>query len=450
MFHVIVLVGRTNVGKSTLYNHFTRTRDALVADHHGLTRDRQIGCYKGSKYDFSVIDTPGIVSHATDIEHQAGLQTLEAIKEADVIFFILNVQEELTAQDYDIAKKLHKQHKKVYVVLNKIDGVNLDNIDPSIYRFGWEVFAISALKVRGIEKMLKKVFSANETDADAAIVATITKDVEQEDSLENRTIILSMLGRPNVGKSSLINSLLGYERVLTCDMPGTTRDSIRLPYKYRGKKYVLIDTAGIRKRKKSTDVVEKFSIQKSLEALQNADVGLLLLDAVDGLVEQDLNLIHLLTTSNKALLIIVNKTDQLTKIELKLLDEELLYRLRFISFIKIVYISAKNKKGFGGLHRQIIAAYTSAISKWSTHKLTTVLQDAMSAHQPPIVSGRRVKMRYAHQGGNLPLTIVIHGSQVNKLPQNYQTYLLNYFYAQLSITGAPIKLVLKNTHNPYV
>jgi GTPase len=450
MSHVVTLVGRPNVGKSTLYNRLTLSRDALVADYHGLTRDRQIGFYKGNKYKFSVIDTPGIVSRAKDIEQYAILQTLEGIKEADIIFFIINAQEALTAQDYDIAQQLRKQQKKIYVLLNKIDGVNIDTLDPDIYKFGWQVFPISSLKVRGIEKMLSQIFPEHENHTNSTLLAEQNKGIEHEDSLENRTIKIAIIGRPNLGKSSLINSLLGYERVLIYDMPGTTRDSISLPYTYRGNKFLLIDTAGIRKRKKSTDVIEKFSIQKSLEAVETSDVGLLLIDAVDGVVEQDLNLIHLLTTSNKSLLIVVNKIDKLNASEQQKLNDELVYRLRFISFVKIVYISAKYKKGLGSLHRHIMSAYNSAISKWSTNKLTRILLDAISSHQPPIIAGRRVKMRYAHQGGNLPLTIVIHGSQVDKLPQNYKTYLLNCFYTQLSITGAPIKLVLKNTYNPYV
>jgi len=435
---VLALVGRPNVGKSTLFNRLTRTRDAIVADQPGMTRDRKYGTARFAEREMILIDTGGLSGEEGIDELMAG-QAMQAIDEADVVMLLVDARDGLTAGDEHIAAHIRKLGKKVILVMNKSDGVNIDMLSAEFYALGLgEPYAISAAHGRGIGSL-----------EDTIIDLLPDADPEEETDEQDNGIRIAMVGRPNVGKSTLVNRILGEERVLVYDMPGTTRDSISIPFERRGKEYTLIDTAGVRRRSKVNEVVEKFSIIKTLQSISAANVVLVIFDAHEGITEQDVSLLGYALDQGRALVIAVNKWDGLEAHERNRIKDELDRRLAFIDFADIYFISALHGTGVGTLFAAIEKAYKSAMINISTPRLTRILEDAIVAHSPPIVRGRRIKLRYAHQGGRNPPIIVIHGKQTKSIPESYSRYLTNTFRKVLDLHGTPIRIEFKSGDNPF-
>lgn len=439
MLPVFTIIGRPNVGKSTLFNALTESRDALVADFPGVTRDRQYGEGQINKQRFIVVDTGGI-SEFTDnpLGKLTEQQVQQAIEESDRLLFVVDAKIGLTTADQEIAKKLRSHQKKVVLVVNKIDGMDPDIVMSDFYALGFQqIFPIAAKSRRGINTMMMeliKLFPSEES----------TTDQEQQG------IVITIAGRPNVGKSTLVNRLLGEERVIVFDQPGTTRDSIFIPFERRGVKYTLVDTAGVRRRAKVTDVIEKFSVIKTMQAIARAQVIIVVMNAQEGILEQDLRLLGLVIKMGKPFVIAVNKWDGLGDYEREQVKAAMDRLLRFASFARRYFISAQHGTGVGKLYHAIHEAHQSATKEFSTSELTEVLEGAVEDHQPPAVQGRRIRLRYAHLGGHDPLNIVIHGKQLNSLPISYQHYLSNYYRKAFKLVGVPIQITYKNDRNPYV
>jgi len=436
MVPVIALVGRPNVGKSTLFNRITRTQDALVADFPGLTRDRQYGEAVFDDKPFIVIDTGGIGVEDVAVDALMSKQSAIALTESDIVFFVVDARSGLTAIDQTIASHLRKIGKAIYLVVNKTDGLDEDCAIAEFQSLGFsDVYGISATHGHGMNLLLQSVTSG------------FLKSEPEE--AEGSAIKIAFAGRPNVGKSTLINRLLGEERVVVYDMPGTTRDSISIPFTRDNHDYILIDTAGVRRRSRIDIVVEKFSVIKTLKAIQESQVCLMLIDAQEGITDQDMHLLGFIIESGKALVVAVNKWDGLSEEHRERVRQELSRRLVFAGFAQIRYISALHGSGVGGLFKDINEAYTSATQSFSTPKLTRLLQELIAKHTPPLVNGRRIKLRYAHAGGQNPPTIVIHGNQVSSLPESYKRYLMNAFSQHLKLVGTPLKMEFKGGDNPY-
>lgn len=437
MIPVLALVGRPNVGKSTLFNCLTRSRDALVADYAGLTRDRKYGDGEMAGRKFMVIDTGGIGGEEEGIESVMAGQSRQAIEEADAVLFLVDCKAGLTPADETIARQLRARNKPTFVVANKVDGTNPDIALAPFYEMGLgQLFPTTATHRKGVKAMMEQV---------------LAQFPEQEVEPEQKPtgIKIAVVGRPNVGKSTLVNRLLGEERVVVYDLPGTTRDSIYINYERHGADYTLIDTAGIRRRKNVKETVEKFSIVKTLQAIEDANVVVLMCDASEGLVEQDLHLLGHTIEAGRALVIALNKWDGLEESHKEYVKNELDRRLRFIDFADIHYISAKHGTGVGHLYESIERAFQAATEKMSTNFLTRLLQDAVREHQPPMVRGHRIKLRYAHPGGNNPPIIVIHGNQTNELPDAYVKYLERTFRRALDLHGTPVRLEFRSGENPF-
>ena len=434
---VVALIGRPNVGKSTLFNQFTRSRQALVADMSGLTRDRQYGDAEYDGKSFIVVDTGGI-GEADDgsghIDDYMSEQSHTAIHEADIIVFVVDARVGLIGADAEIGKFLHTLGKPVYVVANKIDGAH-DAAPAEFYALGLgNPYPMAASHGRGLGDLAE----------------AITADMpEQEKTYEPDGLKLAIIGRPNVGKSTLVNRLLGEDRVVVFDMPGTTRDSIYIPYKCDGKDYVLIDTAGVRGRGKIDEKVEKFSVIKTLQAIEDSNVTVIVIDAQEGIVDQDLHMIGYALDAGRALVVAINKWDGLSQDQKDLVKFEMERRFNFIPYVKVHLISALYGNGVGNLYPSILRAYQSSMFEVSTNRLTQILQDAVTANPPPAVSGRRIKLRYAHIGGHNPPVIVIHGNQTSSLPKSYQRYLENQFREVFKLEGTPLNVVFKLNDNPY-
>lgn len=436
---VIALVGRPNVGKSTLFNRLTKSRDALVANLPGLTRDRQYGEGQFDSRKFIVIDTGGIGEEEGGVDTYMASQSFRAVAEADIICFMVDARAGAIPGDETIARQLRSYpNKKIFLVANKIDGVDPDVALADFYSLGLgEPIPLAASQSRGINHLIETVLEDCFSDTDA------------ETEEKTKGIKIAAVGRPNVGKSTLVNRMLGEERVVVYDMPGTTRDSIYIPYERRGKDYTLIDTAGVRRRGKVKETVEKFSVVKALQAIQDAHVVVLVLDAREGIVEQDLHLLGFVLEAGRALVIAVNKWDGMQAEEKNAVKRELQRRLNFINFAKIHFISALHGTGVGDLYGSIEKAHQSAEKKVSTNDLTRILEDAVNAHAPPLVKGRRIKLRYAHLGGSHPPTIVIHGNQTDNVPEAYRRYLENTFREVLKLEGTPVRVEFKTGGNPY-
>jgi GTPase len=435
---VIAIVGRPNVGKSTLFNCLTKTQDALVANRPGLTRDRKYGYGSSGNKSFIVIDTGGIGAEEDTIDNLMAEQAWQAIQEANIILFMVDARDGLTAIDELIAKRLRSLGKTLFLVLNKIDGVNSDIVSAEFHKLGFgQPLLIAAAHRRGINVLLEQV------------LAEVPESTEEADK-RYPGIKIAIVGRPNVGKSTLINRMLGEERVVVFDEPGTTRDSIFIPLKRHGKEYTLIDTAGVRRRRKVTDVVEKFSVIKTLRAIELSNVVIFLIDAREGIADQDLKLLGFIIDSGRALVIAVNKWDGLSSGDREQVKRELQRRLVFIDYAKWHFISALHGSGVGDLFKTVERAYRSATKELATPKLTRILEDAVAAHSPPLVKGRRVKLRYAHAGGRNPPIIVIHGRRVEALPNAYKRYLESTFRKVLRLTGTPIRIAFKSGENPYI
>lgn len=445
MLPIIALIGRPNVGKSTLFNCLTKTRDALVADVPGLTRDRQYGegCFNDQR--FIVIDTGGMDSVSrhdagqTAIDKAMVQQSLRAIDEADVILFVLDAKSGPTVVDEWIVGRIRRMEKPVFYVANKIDGVNPDTAIADCYRLGMQhVYPVTATHGKGVSALLSEVFAS-----------LPTVHVAAEPDSEKHGIKIAIIGRPNVGKSTLLNRLLGEERVIVCDHPGTTRDSIYAHYERNGQAYTLIDTAGIRRRKNVKAVVEKFSIIKTLKAIDDAHVVVMILDAREGIVDQDLHLLGHVIASGRGLVIAINKWDGLDDHHKQRIKGELKRRVQFIHFAHVHYISAMHGTGVSSLYQSVNGAYQAATQKLPTGQLNAILERAIAEHPPPMVRGRRIKLRYAHAGGMNPPTIVIHGNQTDQVPNSYHRYLQKVFARECKLAGTPIKIVLKSGKNPY-
>ncbi|EEY3899949.1 ribosome biogenesis GTPase Der [Escherichia coli] len=464
MVPVVALVGRPNVGKSTLFNRLTRTRDALVADFPGLTRDRKYGRAEIEGREFICIDTGGIDGTEDGVETRMAEQSLLAIEEADVVLFMVDARAGLMPADEAIAKHLRSREKPTLLVANKTDGLDPDQAVVDFYSLGLgEIYPIAASHGRGVLSLLEHVLlpwmedlaPQEEVDEDAEYWAQFEAEEngeeEEEDDFDPQSlpIKLAIVGRPNVGKSTLTNRILGEERVVVYDMPGTTRDSIYIPMERDGREYVLIDTAGVRKRGKITDAVEKFSVIKTLQAIEDANVVMLVIDAREGISDQDLSLLGFILNSGRSLVIVVNKWDGLSQEVKEQVKETLDFRLGFIDFARVHFISALHGSGVGNLFESVREAYDSSTRRVGTSMLTRIMTMAVEDHQPPLVRGRRVKLKYAHAGGYNPPIVVIHGNQVKDLPDSYKRYLMNYFRKSLDVMGSPIRIQFKEGENPY-
>lgn len=434
---VIALVGRPNVGKSTLFNQLTKSRDALVADLPGLTRDRKYGDARIEDKSFIVIDTGGIGEGEKGIDAYMAEQSRLAIHEANIVLFLVDARAGMTPADQEIAAELRVLSKQVHLVVNKIDGVHEEAAMADFFQLGMgELFGIAASHGRGIHSMMQDVLADFPPD-----------EVEAEDPEQG--VKIAIVGRPNVGKSTLVNRLLGEERVVVYDMPGTTRDSIYIPYERRGKRFTLIDTAGVRRRGRIDETVEKFSVIKTLQAIKDAHVVVLVLDAREGIVDQDLHLLGFVLQSGRSLVIAINKWDGMDEYDRKQVKESIDRRLDFIPWARVHLISAKHGTGVGDLYPSIEKAHASATIRVATSRLTQILQDAVETHQPPLVSGRRIKLRYAHLGGQNPPVIVIHGNQTESVPNAYKRYLENIYRKVLRVEGTPIAIEFKTGDNPF-
>ena len=440
---IIAIVGRPNVGKSTLFNRLTRSRDALVADYAGLTRDRKYGRALLSGHPFLLIDTGGLSGGEVGIDAAMAQQSKAAIEEADAVVFMVDATSGVAASDQTVADMLRRIDKPVWLAANKIDGQNTDIALSDFYGLGFgEPQAIAASHGRGVSAL-----------SDQLLAYFGLLDVDPVDVNDQRQeapgIRIGVVGRPNVGKSTLVNRMLGEDRVVVFDLPGTTRDSIYIPYERHQETYTLIDTAGVRRRGRVSETVEKFSVVKTLQAIEDSHVVVLVVDAQEGLVEQDLHLMGTIIDAGRALVVAVNKWDHLDPDVREKIRQTLRRRLSFIPWAKIHYISALHGTGVGDLYGSIKEGYEAATTKFSTNVLTRILEDAVEDHQPPLVRGRRIKLRYAHQGGMNPPRIIIHGNQTKDVPESYRRYLENIYRRVLNITGSPVKIEFKSGENPF-
>lgn len=440
MLPVIALVGRPNVGKSTLFNRLTNTRDALVASFPGLTRDRQYGRGALGDFDYVVVDTGGLTGDSEGIDGPMADQARQAIAEADLVIFLVDAKDGRASGDEDIATMLRQNEVPTMLVANKIDGQNPDFVSAEFFALGLGAPCfISASNGTGVRQLVD-----DEIGVQLGISELDAVTVEETPGIK-----IAVVGRPNVGKSTLVNRLLGEDRVVVFDQAGTTRDSIYIPYERDGKPYTLIDTAGVRRRGKVNEKVEIFSIIKTLDAISNANVVILLMDAHEGLVEQDLHLLGHVLDAGRALVIAINKWDGLDRDQRDHVKTELDRRLTFIDFAKIHFVSALHGSGVGNLYDSIHQAYASATLKVPTSRLNDILEKALFDHQPPLVRGRRIKLRYAHLGGSNPPVIVIHGNQTEDVPKAYRTYLMHQFIDALKLKGTPLRLEFKTADNPF-
>ncbi|MFC2991083.1 MULTISPECIES: ribosome biogenesis GTPase Der [Halomonas] len=439
MTPVIALVGRPNVGKSTLFNRLTRSRDALVADFPGLTRDRKYGNGLLGDKTYTVIDTGGISGDEDGIDAAMAEQSLAAIDEADIVLFLVDARDGLSPADQAIANHLRVNQKKTWLVVNKTDGLDEATATAEFWELGLgEPRAIAAAHGRNVTSLIDEVLAPFPERDESIPADTGTKGIR-----------IGVIGRPNVGKSTLVNRLLGEERVVVFDEAGTTRDSIEIPFERRGKPYVLIDTAGVRRRKNVHEIAEKFSIIKTLEAIKECHVAIVVLDGRSGLVEQDLHLLDYVLTTGRALVLAINKWDGLEHEAKEKMRAEIKRRLGFTDYADLHFISALHGTGVGDLYPSLERAFASANAHWSTNRLTTILQDAVESHQPPLVHGRRIKLRMAHQGGANPPIIVVHGNQTDSLPEAYRRYLTNTFRKVLKVRGTPMRFEFRSGKNPF-
>lgn len=429
------ILGRPNVGKSTLFNRITRTRNALVADVPGVTRDVQLGIGRVGRAGYLVVDTGGIAADLGELGELVSAQAMLALEECVAGVFVVDAREGLNAIDEGLARALRRSGKPLFLAVNKAEDGDLPALRAEYSSLGLGMpYPVSAAHGQGIE----------------ALVAAVTADwpALDEQALTGG-IRVAIVGRPNVGKSTLTNRMLGEERMITCDMPGTTHDSVAVPLNRHGREYTLIDTAGIRRRSRVIDVVEKFSAVKTLQAIDLAQVVVVVMDARDSLTEQDLSVLGAVLEVGRSLVIAVNKWDGLAPELRAEMQRQLDRRLDFVDFAEVRIISALHGTGVGELFASIDAAYTSSQIEVPTSLLTDLLYKALEAHSPPLVHGRRIKLRYAHMGGRNPPTIVIHGNQTDSVPGSYKRYLANFFRKALKLTGTPVMIELRQGENPF-
>jgi GTP-binding protein len=437
MLPVIAIVGRPNVGKSTLFNVLTGTRDALVADLPGLTRDRQYGYgRKGGRY--LVVDTGGLVVDPSGLETLMAAQTEHAVAECDRVLFMVDVRAGPLPEDRFVAERLRRSGKPVILVVNKAEGMEADLAGFEFHALGVGApVAISAAHGHGIESLIEQM------------LVGIAVPPEAEEYPSEDTIRIAVVGRPNVGKSTLINRLIGEERLVAFDQPGTTRDSVHVPFERDGRHYMLIDTAGVRRRSRVEDAVEKFSVIKALQAIDEAHVVIGVIDGHETVADQDATLLGLVAERGRALLLAVNKWDHIPADQRDHIRNQLALKLPFLDFAPQHFISALHGTGVGDLLGAAWRAAQAALKELPTPELTRVLEKALEAHQPPLVRGRRIKLRYAHQGGRNPPTIVIHGNQVNHVPEAYRRYLINTYREAFGLHGTPVRVEFRSDNNPF-
>ena len=438
---VLALVGRPNVGKSTLFNRLTKSRDAIVADYAGLTRDRHYGNGKQGKFEYIVIDTGGFEPEAeSGIVVEMAKQTRQAIAEADVVLFIVDARNGLSAQDYDIAKYLRRLGKTCLLVANKAEGLQESPRLAEFYELGLgEVHAVSAAHGQGIKPLLELALGP----------LRLAQDETGEETGEEKAIKLAVAGRPNVGKSTLINTWLGEERLVAFDMPGTTRDAISVPFERNGQKFELIDTAGLRRRGKVFEAIEKFSVVKTLQAIESADVVLLLLDAMQGVTDQDAHIAGYALESGRAVVLAINKWDAVDEYQRELVKRSIETRLAFLKFANLHLISAKKRQGLAPVWASIAQAYAAANRKMPTPVLTRLLLEAVQFQSPKRSGMYRPKLRYAHQGGMNPPIIVIHGNSLEHVTDAYKRFLEGRFRKEFDLTGTPMRIQMKTSANPF-
>ena len=434
---VIAIIGRPNVGKSTLFNRLTQSRDALVADEPGVTRDINIGSGKSGSADYLVIDTGGIDSGASsEVNEMVSARALDAVSDADALVLVVDGVDGVTTEDQFIANTARKSGKAIFVVVNKPDRIAAEQgVEFSELGLG-NPYLISALRGAGINALIEEI-SEGWPERDETI--------EEQDG----SIRVAVIGRPNVGKSTLINRMLGERRMLTADFPGTTHDSIATKFERHGTLFTLVDTAGVRKRGRIAERVEKFSVVKALKAIDSSHVVIVVIDAQENVTEQDLHLLGLALDSGRSLIVAINKWDGLPKDHRELIKKELDRRLRFVNFAEQHFISALHGTGVGDLFDSASSAYQASMVDINTADLTKMLEQAVESHQPPLVRGRRIKLKHAHLGGNNPPRIVIHGNQVKSLPDSYKRFLANYFRERLGLIGTAIKIELRQGDNPF-
>jgi GTP-binding protein len=443
MLPVIALIGRPNVGKSTLFNRLTRSRDALVADYPGLTRDRQYGYGKLGPLPYLAIDTGGVAGGEVGVKELMVEQTVRALQEADVAIVMVDGRSGLTSADEHVAELARKHAKSTWLAVNKAEGLDSDIACGEFHALGLgEPVAISAAHGDRVSALMDEVLApfADIDDDDAA---------ESEQAEEDKALRIAVIGRPNVGKSTLINRMIGEDRLVVYDQPGTTRDSVAVPFERDGRTYLLIDTAGVRRKSKVHETVEKFSVIKALQAMERAQVVIALLDAREGVTEQDVSLMGLAVERGRALVVVTNKWDGLSHDQKRHVKSELDRRLPFLDFAERMTISALHGTAVGDLLPAAERAYRAATRDMSTTDLNRELESALNAHAPPLVRGRRIRLRYAHQGGRNPPVIVIHGNQTERLPEAYRRYLVNRFRKAFRLRGTPVRLRFKTSDNPF-
>ncbi len=463
MLPTIALVGRPNVGKSTLFNRLTRSRNALVADFPGLTRDRQYGQGHMGDRKFVVIDTGGFEPIAKEgILKEMARQTLQALDEADVVIFLVDGRAGVTPQDARIADLLRKRGRSIYLAVNKTEGMNDARVTAEFYELGiGDPYAISATQGDRVSALIEMVLeeqapvapepetvSTEKQPAKTLAEGIDAEEPEFQPEPPPRTKI-AVVGHPNVGKSTLVNALLGEERVIAFDQPGTTRDSIYLDFTYKKRDYTLIDTAGIRKRGKTTEAIEKFSVIKTLQAIEDANVVIFVVDATAGISDHDVQLASFIQDAGRALVICINKWDAADSDARKIINDDVTRKLYFVDYAETVTTSATAKQGLDKIMATANRAHAAAFKKLPTPKLTRALQEAMVKQQPPRAGTIRPKLRYAHQGGSNPPVVVIHGTSLNKLSDMYTRYLERFFLDYFELKGTPVRLELRTGHNPY-
>jgi len=456
---VVALVGRANVGKSTLFNRITRSRAALVADFSGLTRDRHYGEGRMGDHPFLVVDTGGFEPVAKDgILLEMARQTQQAIAESDVVIFLVDARAGVNAHDHEIARLLRKSGQRVLLAVNKAEGMRHGAVAGEFYELGLgQPHPISASHGDGVADLITEALSfmddaeenpVEETGPETEAGDTDT-DAAAEEAVDHR-IKLAIVGRPNAGKSTLINTFLGEDRVIAFDMPGTTRDAIEIEFERNGTAYTLIDTAGLRRRGKVFEAIEKFSVIKTLQAIEASNVVLLMLDAQAGISDQDAHIAGFVVETGRALVVAINKWDSVDRDQREMLLRDFERRLRFLSFARMHTVSALKGQGVNALIKSVNAAHAAAFAKLSTPRLTRELQAAVEQQPPPRKGIFRPKMRYAHQGGQNPPLIIIHGNALDAVPDSYRRYLETRFRNAFKLDGTPLRIEFKSSQNPYI
>ncbi|MHC1480612.1 ribosome biogenesis GTPase Der [Frateuria aurantia] len=442
MLPVIALVGRPNVGKSTLFNVLTRSRDALVADLPGVTRDRHYGvCRLDPARPLMVIDTGGLSGSEEGLDGLSARQVRLAVEESQVVVFVVDARDGLLPQDRTIISELRRSGKPLIVGVNKTDGLDLDTVLAEFAAFGVAATVpLAAAHGRGSDLLLASVYPLLPSDAYATA---------GEEEVEDPGIRVAIVGRPNAGKSTLVNRLLGEDRLIVSDVAGTTRDPIKVTLERDGRKYTLIDTAGVRRRSKVEDAVEKFSVIKTLQSIEAAQVVVMLVDARENLADQDLTLIGHTVEQGRALVIALNKWDGMDAYQREQCQQALARRLAFVDWARIVFISALHGSGMRELMRAVVQSHSAATKELGTSELTRALERAYESYQPPLVRGHAPKLRFAHPGGVNPPTIILHGSRTKHIAPSYRRYLENFFRARFKLQGTPVRIEFRESDNPY-